>query len=409
MNTIKFKLYAWLSFRFLFNKKVFFGGSGPLSVLGLILGVAALVTSQAVMRGFESTLKSAVIDTTGDLQIVRKGKLVDSWSDFQNEIISTDSRVTHLIKFASTEAVMASRGKVSGVMLQGLESKNLNQVLNLNPRLREGKILEKLGDITIGLGLVKKYNLKIGDRLYIAVPLSTPFENTKLQRQASEYIVGGIVDFGKNDWNERLVLLDISDLQKLTKIGDRFTGAYAKISNSDQVVDVTNQLNQNLDRKYYINNWFNINRNLIEAVHLEKIVIFFVVFLIVLMAAFNISSTLYVVVRSRMKDIAILKTLGFTAKNIQSVFIFQGVLIGTLGTLGGYFFGLLLSYGFVWLQRSFSIISGSVYKLDRIDVQFSFLDIILIYIATLGACLLASYYPAKRASRLTIIDGFRND
>jgi lipoprotein-releasing system permease protein len=201
----------------------------------------------------------------------------------------------------------------------------------------------------------------------------------------------------------------LQDLQRLTQIGDRYSGAFVKISDSYQAVEVASRIASQLEPKYYVNSWYNLNRNILEAASLEKIVIFFVVFLIVIMAAFNISSTLYVIIRSRYKDIAILKTIGFGSRAIRNIFVMQGVAVGTLGTFGGFIIGLLLSYGFMWLQTRFGVLPGAVYKIDRIDIQISLIDFIFIYISTLLACILAAYYPAKRGSELLIIEGMKQD
>ncbi len=405
----KIKFYFWLSVKLLFNRKTLFGGSGPLAMLGLILGVAALVASQSVMRGFETTMAKAVIDMTADIQVVKRGRLIDSWPEFQKEIKVSDSSIKKVLRYAHTEAVVASQGKVSGVLVQGLDMKEVPGVLNFDARFTAGQLPQEKNEIVIGLGLAKKLNIHIHDKVYIAVPLSTPFESTSLQRSAEEFAVSGILDMGKNDWNERLVISHLKDLQRLTQIGDRYNGAFVKIADSNRAVEVSAHMSSSLEPKYYVNNWYNLNRNLLEAASLEKIVIFFVVFLIVIMAAFNISSTLYVIIRSRYKDIAILKTLGFGAKAIRHIFVLQGLAVGTLGTFGGFIVGLVLSYGFMWLQARFSVLPGAIYKIDRIDIQISAIDFVLIYISTLAACTIASYFPAKRGSQLLIIEGMKQD
>lgn len=402
-------IYYWLSKKFLFNKRNNLGLPGYLSLIGLILGVAMLVVSQSVMRGFETSLKAAVIDTTGDVQIVKRGKFIESWSQFSDSLRQIDDRIAFVARFAATEAVLSSQGKVSGVIAHGIDFKESENVLNLKKRLTEGHFPEGSNQIVIGLGLLKKMNLKVSDKIYLAVPLATPFENQGFKRQAAQYTIAGTIDFGKNDWNERLVLMSLFDLQKLTLIGDRFTGAYVKIKDSNDVLDVSKKISDVLEPANYVNNWYNINRNLIEAVELEKVVIFIVVFLIVVIAAFNISSSLYVIVRSRFKDIAILKTVGFSGQNIKRIFLAQGFIIGSVGTLLGFILGFALCVAFMWLQSQFGIISGSVYKLDRIDFQIGLTDLVIIYISTLVACLTAAYFPAKQAAQMTIMEGFRDD
>ena len=405
----KIKLYFWLASKLLFNRKFFFGGSAPLSIFGLILGVAALIASQSVMRGFEVSLKKAMIDVTADLQIVKKGKLIDDWNEFSEKIKKIEPDVIDIVRFAYAEAVLAHKGHVAGVLVQGMNSAELSRVLNISSRLREGRLPQATNEIAIGLGLAKKFSLKINDSVFLAVPLSTPFESQTFRRQSAEFIISGIADLGKNDWNDRLILANLNDLQKLIEIGDRYTGAFLKIKNSDLAHDTSLKISDQLGARYNVMNWFDVNRNLFEAVGLEKIVIFFVVFLIVIVAAFNISSTLYVLIRQRYKDISILKTVGLSQTAIRKLFLIQGFIVGTVGCLFGFLLGLLLCSGFMFLQQHFSLISGSVYKIDRIDVSISGFDFLIIYIATMLACLLAAYFPAKKGAALEIVEGLRED
>ncbi len=405
MNLLKTKL--WIAVRLLFNKTFFFGGSAPLSMLGLVLGVAALIASQAVMRGFEDSLKKAMIDVTADIQVVKRGRLIDNWQEFSEDLKKKNPEIRTLAKFAYAEAVLASRGQVSGVLLQGMESGDVTQVLNLKNRLVSGSFPKDSHEVAIGIGLAKKFSLKPQDSIYLAVPLSTPFESGGLRRQAAEFKVVGVIDLGKNEWNERLVLSNLADLQKLIEIGGRYTGTFIKLDNADEAKKISDRITGQLGMQYNVMNWYDVNRNLFEAVAFEKIVIFFVVFLIVIVAAFNISSTLYVLIRQRYKDIAILKAVGLSSRSVKSLFLSQGFLIATVGSLLGLVVGLILCYGFMFLQTQFSLISGSVYKIDRIDVSVNFFDFLIIYLSTLAVCCLAAYFPARNGSGLQIVEGLR--
>ena len=262
-------------------------------------------------------------------------------------------------------------------------------------------------EITVGMGLAKKMGLKIDSSIYLAVPLASSLSSNTFRRQTAEFKIVGFVDFGKNEWNERLILSHLSDLQKLIEVGDRFTGAFLKIRDSQKVHQVGQKMSEQLGLQYNVMNWYDVNKNLFEAVALEKVVIFFVVFLIVIVAAFNISSTLYVLIRQRYKDISILKTLGLGSRSVQLIFSVQGFLLASLGSFLGLFLGFILCQGFMFIQKHFSLISGAVYKLDHIDVSMSFWDFFIIYLATLAACLLASRGPAAKASRLQIVEGLR--
>jgi lipoprotein-releasing system permease protein len=398
----------WISWRFLASRENGLASSAPLAFAGLVLGVSVLVVSQSVMTGFEVTLKKAMVDVTGDIQIIKRGKLIETWDEFVDDIKSKSPRIKNLSRFAYAEAVASSKGKVNGVLLQGFLYDEIKAVLSLENRIKAGSLPNELHAVAIGKGLAKKFSLAPGDKFYLAVPLATPFESNQFRRRSQEVTVTGVLDLGKNEWNERLILMNLKDLQDLTEIGDRYTGAFLKLDDSKYAPQVAEDLSFALGPRYSITNWYDLNRNLFEAVNLEKIVIFFVVFLIVLVAAFNISSSLNVIIRSRSKDIAILKSMGFSSEKIKKLFLWQGFFVGGLGSVGGFIFGYVLIFSFMWLQNHFSLIAGSVYKLDSIQAHVGLSDFVIIYVSTSLVCMLATWVPARQASRLSVVDGLRS-
>lgn len=408
MSLNKVRFHLWLAYRLLFSRQILFGGSAPLSFFGLTLGVAALVASMAVMSGYEETLKNAMTDVTGDLQVVRKGKLVDDWSEFSEKIKKIEPRVQAMARFGYAEAVIARQGQVLGVLFQGVELQDLNKVLRIEQRLKQGTLNLDEDHIAIGQGLAKKFKISVNEKIYLVVPLSTPFDSSGFRRKSKEFTVSAILDFGKNEWNDRLVLGDLKALQNLTEIGDRYTGAFVKLTHRDDSSLASINLSEKLGSGFSIMDWYDVNRNLFEAVKIEKAVIFFVVLIIVIVAAFNTSSTLYVFIRQKYSDIAILKTLGLSPKKIRRVFLGQGLLVGLLSVLFGFLLGYLFCLGFMFLQNYYSLISGSVYKIDRIQTQIQFFDLVLISLATIVICLIATVSPAIRGSQLEVIEGLKN-
>jgi lipoprotein-releasing system permease protein len=262
--------------------------------------------------------------------------------------------------------------------------------------------------VALGLGLAKKYNLNIGDKFYLVVPLATPFEASGFKRQTKEFTLVAILDFGKNDWNERLIVGSLKSLQLLTDIGDRYTGAFIKLKNRDLAQNISLELEEKLGPSYNVMTWYDVNQNLFEAVVIERAVIFLVVLLIVIVAAFNISSTLYIFIRQKYADIAVLKTLGLSEKKIRMIFLSQGFIVGLMGAIIGIILGYDLCFGFMYLQEHYALISGSVYKVDKIYTEVRGVDLALIFISTQIICLIAAYFPAHKGSRLEIVEGLKN-
>ncbi|MBY0554112.1 ABC transporter permease [bacterium] len=402
------RLNFWIAYRLLFSRQILFGGSAPLSFLGLVLGVAALVASMAVMSGYVETLKLAMTDVTSDLQVVRRGKLVEDWATFSKKIKEQEPRIESMMRFGYAEAVMARKGQVSGVLFQGVEEAELAKVLNITKRVKHGQLQLGPDQIAIGIGLSKKYNVVVGEKIYLVVPLATPFDSSGFKRQSKEFVVTAVIDFGKNDWNERLVIGNLKSLQQLTEIGDRYTGAFIKLKDRETANEAAINLEAKLGTGFSVMTWYDVNRNIFEAVVIERAVIFFVVLLIVIVAAFNISSTLYVFIRQKYSDIAILKTLGLSQKKIRLIFLSQGLIVGTLGTIIGVIIGYDLCFAFMYLQDHYALISGSVYKIDKIYTDIRFIDLFAICAATQLICLVATYFPAYKGSQLEVVEGLKN-
>lgn len=403
---MRFKL--WLAYRLLFSRQILFGGSAPLAFAGLVMGVGALVASMAVMSGYVETLKNAMTDVTGDIQVVRRGRLVDDWPSFSKKLKKIEPSIQSMARFGYAESVLARNGQVAGVLFQGVELKDLNKVLNLEKRVKSGALALNENTIAIGLGLAKKFDIHVGEKIYVVVPLATPFDSSGFRRQSKEFQVTGILDFGKNDWNERLILGDLKALQALTEIGDRYTGAFIKLNDRNESTLVSAKLLEHLGAGFSVMDWYEVNRNLFEAVKIERAVIFIVVLLIVIVAAFNISSTLYIFIRQKYSDIAILKALGLSRKKIRAIFLGQGLIVGLAGTTLGFLLGYLLCLGFMFLQNHYALISGSVYKVDKIQTQIRWTDLSVIGIATLVICLIATYSPAVKGSELEVVEGLKN-
>ncbi len=408
-KTSDYKFKFWIAYRLFFSKNFIQRGSAPLAFLGLVLGVAALVAAMAVMSGFEETLKNALTDVTGHVQVVRRGKLVDDWVSFSKKLKTLEPDIESLMRFAYAEAVLANKGQVSGILFQGVDPSEIKNVLKLDNRIKSGNLTLDSDNLVIGIGLAKRFQLHVNDSMYVVVPLSTPFEKSGFRRQAKEFKVSGILDFGKNDWNERLVIGDIKALQDLTQIGDRYTGAFLKLKRRDDSQSVSKKLSVDLGPSFAVSDWYDVNRNLFEAVKIERVIIFFVVFIIIIIAAFNISSTLYIFIRQRYADIAILKTLGLSSRDVRNLFVGQGLLVGLVGTVVGYALGFLFCFGFMVLQNRYSLISGAVYKVDQIEVHLRLIDLLIIGISTTALCFFATLSPANKGSRLEVIEGLKNE
>lgn len=390
-----------------------FGGSAPLALLGLVLGVAALVASMAVMSGFENTLKTAMAEVSGHAQVVKRSRFPDDWKELEERIRKAEPTLVSTSRFVFIEAVLANKGQISGVLIQGVDTQRVNEVLNFKRRIVSGSDdLNVATDVPlalVGKNLAKKMNLNVGDTFRVVVPVADSVDPSKFQRRVGAFKVQGVLDLGKHDWNERFILSDLKATQDLADIGDRYSGLLLKFLDVDHAREAAFNLSGVLGAPYWVRDWRDANENLFEAINVERPGIFFVVLVITIVAAFNVSATLFVNVVRRFKDIAILKTVGLSQKDIMKIFVCQGLFMGVVGLVLGFVLGVGIAYLFEFMQGRLSLISGEVYRLENIELQIRFVDGVAICIATLVICLIATIAPARRGAKLEPVEGLRSE
>ena len=394
--------------------------NGWISLAGLILGVACLVVAMAVISGFQSTLRQSVVDVTGHLQIFKLDPTPEPWQEFLTRIKNIDSRLEAAAKFMIFEGVLAHEDHLSGVIIQGVDSAQVNQVLGLNKRLIQGQMnlteghveipgkqSEEPASVVIGKGVAKNFHLLVGDEIRIVVPVNSESEVNQFRRRMGRFKVSGILDLGKFEYDERWIFMDLSAAQRLMDVGARYSGLILKSKNTQEAREIGFKLSKSLGRNYRIRDWQEVNENLFQAIEIEKVVVFFIISVIIIAAAFNVASSLYINVVRSSSQIAILKTLGLSQKKLASLFSVQGVLMGLLGAGLGFLLGLLFCYGFVYVQDEFHVIKGTVYKIDHIDLEIRVWDWLVIFFITIGICAIATWFPARRAAKLSVVEALR--
>lgn len=396
--------------------------NGWISLFGLILGVASLVVSMAVISGFQATLRQSVVDVTGHLQIFKLDPTPEPWQSFLARLKAIDPRIESAAKFMIFEGVLAHEGRLAGVIVQGVDSAEVHHALGLERRILSGDLNlreghgamsptqpEELPTAVIGKGVAENFHVKVGDEIRLVVPVNTDVDSSQFQRRMGRFIVSGILDLGKYEYDQRWIITDLAAAQKLMDVGARYSGLIAKTTDVAKAREVGFLLGKSLGRHYRIRDWQEVNENLFQAIDIEKVVVFFIISIIVLAAAFNVASSLYINVVRSSAQIAILKTLGITQKSLARIFSLQGIFMGLIGTGLGFLLGLVFCWGFVNVQNEFHVIQGSVYKIDHIDLDFKFLDWLIIFVITLGICSIATWFPARRAARMSVAESIRQE
>lgn len=379
---------------------------------GVTVGVMALIIVIAVMAGFESDLKSRILGVQSHLVIMRSGSFTDY--DQVLESIQNIDGVEAASPFIYTQVMLRSSKGVSGAVLKGVDPelsetviKNLDgSALKLPSHEKDSKDDKYPGPPGIVLGgeLAKKMRVRKGSIVHVISPggMISPVGHLPGMKR---FEVTGFFESGMYEFDGSLAYVNIRDAAKILRMSGEITGIEARVDDIDDVKNIAREVRKKLGFPYWTKDWTEMNQNLFSALKLEKIVMFIILALIILVAAFNIASSLIMMVMQKTKDIAILKAMGATDRSIRKIFVLKGMAIGSLGTglgvvIGCVVCGLLKHYKFIELP-------GDVYYISTLPVQLEFLDVSVIAISALAICFLATLYPANQAAKLNPVDAFR--
>lgn len=401
----------WMLHRYLKERRRYFSLNLVLSALGMSFGVAALIVAMAIVSGFETTLKTVSIDSFGDLIFARRGASMKLDDDLVKRVQSSSSEIKEWTPFLLTEAIFVSKGKVAGVIIEGIDQESHSRVLNLKKHLRDGEFnIQNQDDIPqalIGKNLKSKMKLEVGDVFRLVVPITEKAGSDRFRPKSIKLKLAGVLSLGRHDFDERYVVLDIKTLQKFTGLKDKISGLRLKIEDSDRAYNVAESLNKSFGFPYWTKTWRDANHNLFEAIKYEKPTLFLIVCLIVVAAAFNISTSLYVSVLKRFRDISIMKTLGADPKFIRRLFVNQGILISAMGSLFGVILGLVLCWFLVFIQNYVPLFPGEVYRIDFVKLETRVSDVLIILAVSIVIGYFSTWAPARRGARLKPVQGLR--
>lgn len=401
---------GWLALRYFGNWRRFFSLPILLSLLGMMIGVGSLVVCMAVFSGYTSTLERTVQDAVGHILVFKKGP--NEPDELMREITRLSNELVAATPFVYAEAMVAGGGQIGGIVIEGVESTSVHKVLNLKPRLLEGSLnLNRtntgLPTVIIGKGIAQKFGARVGDRIKIVVPMASEYQASRFRPKLGNFEVAGILNFGRYDFDSRYVIMELNEAQKFVELGDRVTGYRLKIQNPSHARDLAMKIINDHSPDYWARDWQDVNRNLFEAVKLEKMVLFFILMILVMAAAFNIANTLFMSVVQRYRDISVLKTLGAPNRMVRMIFVVQGLMVGFVGSALGILLGLLLCRVFEWAHAHWQIIPPDVYKLDQIDLEVRIWDLAMIMTCSMLLSFIATWFPSKRGSMITPIEGLR--
>jgi len=381
-----------------------------ISVAGVAVGVMALIVVIGVMTGFDNDLKQKILSVNADVVVLRHGASISDYQRVAAEA-QTVPGVVGAHPFIYTQVMFSAPGNISGGVIRGLD---LDTIRAGGPRalqVVQGSFSDlaqsPAGEpppVAIGNELSRNLNLTVGDYLNIISPLGTLTPMGRMPRM-KPFRVMAVFHCGMYEFDSSLVYTSIPTLQEFLGMGDRVTGLEVDVKDIYAAGTIAAAIQEKLGPAFFTRDWMRMNRSLFSALKLEKIAMFIILTLIVLVAALGIASTLFMMVMKKTRDIAILKSMGATRQSIMQIFIMKGLAIGVIGTTIGLGLGLglcaiLKKYEFIKLPRD-------VYYISTLPVQVQTGDLLAIIAAALAISFLATLYPAWQAARLDPVEAIR--
>ncbi|HSB06983.1 MAG TPA: lipoprotein-releasing ABC transporter permease subunit [Thermodesulfobacteriota bacterium] len=416
---MKYEWFIGLRYLKAKRKQTFISIITVISIAGVMVGVMALIVVLSVMSGFEKTLKEKILGTQAHLVVLKASQ--DGMDHYQ-EVTKKIGEVTGVLSaapFIFSQVMLSSGSNVSGVVLKGIDPDQEGKVTELANNLKAGKLQDlrdvQTGDppgIILGAELAKHLSTAPGDTIQVISPLGT-MTPMGMMPKMKRFRVLGIFHSGMYEYDNTMAYISIESAQKFFGMEDQVTGIEVKTADIYKVKEIGTEIRRKLGFPFWTKDWMEMNRNLFSALRLEKIAMFIILVLIVLVAAFNIISTLIMVVMEKNKDIAILKSMGASSKGILKIFMIEGLVIGIVGTTLGALLGLLAAFnlekitGFVENLFGFKILASDVYYIDKLPSQVNPLDVWMITVTSILISLLATLYPSWRASKLDPAEALR--
>lgn len=386
-----------------------------ISVLGVMIAVVTLNVAVAVMTGFEEVFRDRLLSLNAHIVLVRPTSYLTGYDELARRLEQRDDVAT-AVPALTGQIILTSGSRVSGAVVRGidpdrapedlerfLQRGRLSDLKTRTPVVVDGRSL-LLPGIIVGDRLASRLQVDKGDALQAVSPIGSPTAVGIVPR-IRRFAIVGIFDSGMREYDSGLVFLNLPDAQGFFGLGKVATSIEIIVDEVAEAPGIAEEIQGAVGQRYRVEDWTRLWPNLFAALRLEKTVYFLVLLLMVLIAAFNIVSTLIMVVMEKRKDIAVLRSMGATRGSIRLIFLLKGWVIGTVGTL----LGVVLGYGLALLLQRYQFIElpEDVFPVSTVPVSLSPLYFALVAFASLAICCLASLYPARQAARLHPVDVLR--
>jgi lipoprotein-releasing system permease protein len=405
------RMVAW---RYLRSKKAegFVSVIAGFSFAGIMLGVATLIIVMSVMNGFRQELFSRILGLNGHMNVIAlQGPLYDY--DFIQQKVQPIEGVEEVTPIVEGQALLSMRGAASGVLVRGLEWKDFVNRPILRDSVTAGKIDDFTGNsVAIGKVLADRMNLQPGDRIVLTSPQvkSTPFGSMPRQRT---YNLAFIFDVGMYEYNSGFVFMPLESAQTFFQMQGGITALEVFLKYPDQLDEIRKAVTLSVEGQAKVYDWRDVNSSFYNALQTERNVMFLILTMIILVAAFNIISSMIMLVKDKGHDIAIMRTMGATSGSMMKIFMLTGASIGMIGTIVGALGGIAFALNIESIRQFIEGLSGAelfadeIYFLSQLPAEIEWEEVTVVVLMAFFLSILATLYPAWRAARLDPVEALR--
>jgi lipoprotein-releasing system permease protein len=393
-----------------------------ISILGVMIGVMTLIVVMSVMTGFEETLRDRLLGINSHISILSAGETLSNYEAVTLAVVA-EPGVVAASPSVLGQAMLTAGNRVSGTVVRGIDPDRANRVLDIESSLIGGSLQDlktqrtikvdgrevALPGVILGARLAQQLHVNLGDPVQVVSPLGQATVMGMIPK-IRRFVVVAVFKSGMQDYDATLMYMNIADAQNFFDLRGAVTSIEVRVKDVYQAEtiaqNIQSRLNgrQNAGPTYFAEDWSKRWPSLFSALRLEKTVYFLVLLLMILVGAFNIISTLVMVVMEKRRDIAILQSMGAKRTSVRNIFLFKGCIIGLTGTV----LGVAIGYGLCLLIKEYQFIKlPDVFLMDRVPVRIYFSNFVLVGVSSFLICLLASIYPARQASKLDPVEIIR--
>lgn len=385
------------------------------SMIGIALGVMVLIVVLSVMNGFESSMRDRILGMLSHVTISETDAQIEHWEQRREEVLKHE-HVEAVAPFIERQVMLSASGKVQGTLLEGVLPNYEKQISSVPSSMVKGtfsSLVAGENNIVLGAKLADVLKVDVGDSVILLSPNAGSLTSGELPVLREFHVVGMfLVDFQQYD--KTTAYVHMKDAADLFEMDEQVTGLRVQLDDLYKSVHVSQKIIDSSGDDIWVNDWTKLNTTVFKAIQLQKTMMFFILGMIIAVAAFNLVSTLVMVVTNKEADIAIFRTLGLTPVSVMKVFMVQGTLIGLIGVLLGVTLGILLSANIgtilPWLESLLDttlISSDAAFGISEIDADIEWIDVLKVTISALFLSMLATVYPAWRASKLQPAEALR--